>query len=115
MLHSIKDQDGLDTPGIRTLCPTRWTVRADALASIIQNYSSLQDLWPETLKCTSDTEMKARIQGVNSVMQNFQFLFSILLAELILWHTDRLSATLQKQDLSSVEGVEIAMLSVKTL
>ena len=28
--------------GIRPLCPTRWTVRADSLANIIENYSSLQ-------------------------------------------------------------------------
>ena len=28
--------------GIRPLCPTRWTVHADSLATIIENYSSLQ-------------------------------------------------------------------------
>jgi len=115
MLRNIKEQSGLDIPGVRTLCPTRWTVRADALASIINNYSSLQELWPEALKGTSDTEMKARIHGISSIMQTFQFLFSIQLAELILRHTDHLSATLQQPDLSSVEGFEIAMLSVKTL
>ena len=33
------------------------------LASIIHNYSPLQDLWLEALKCRFDTEMKACIIG----------------------------------------------------
>ncbi len=32
---------GSRSPGIRLLCPTRWTVRADALASILDNYETL--------------------------------------------------------------------------
>ena len=115
MLRTIKEQSAVDTPGVRTLCPTRWTVRADALASIISNYESLQELWPAAQKATSDTGMKARIQGISSQMQTFRFFFAINLAELILRHADRLSATLQQPDLSSVEGYEIAMLVVKTL
>ncbi len=30
--------------GIRLLCPTRWTIRADAMTSIISNYSVLHEL-----------------------------------------------------------------------
>ena len=30
---------------VRVLCPTRWTVRADSLASIIGNYGALQQTW----------------------------------------------------------------------
>ena len=37
------------TMGIRVLCPTRWTVRAEALQSIISNYSAIQALWEESL------------------------------------------------------------------
>ncbi len=29
------------SPGVRVLCPTRWTVRADSLASVIENYDVL--------------------------------------------------------------------------
>ncbi len=39
----------------------------------------------------------------------------LLLSEMILRHCDKLSQTLQSPDLSSVEGHEIAMLTVKTL
>ena len=71
--------------------------------------------WDEALKCTSDTEVKVRIQGVSSQMDTFQFLFNLLLSELILRHTDKLGQTLQSLALSTVEGHEVAMLTVKTL
>jgi len=38
-----------DTCKIRSLCPTRWTVRADALKNIIENYQVLQETWDESL------------------------------------------------------------------
>ena len=56
--------------------------------------------------------MKARIQGVTSQMHTFKFLFGLILCEMILRHT---SQTLQQPKLSSVEGREVAMLTVKTL
>ena len=83
------------------LCPTRWTVRANSLASIITNYNNIQDLWEKALISTRDTEIKARIRGVASQMQTFKFFFGL---ELILRHTDKLSQTLQQPELSSVEG-----------
>lgn len=61
---------------------------------------------------TSDTEMKARIRGLQVT---FQLLFGLLLSEMILRHTDKLSKTLQNPELSSTEGHEIAILTVKTL
>ena len=44
---------------VHTLCPTRWTVRRDALAAFIENYTELMDLWDWSLQATSGTEMKA--------------------------------------------------------
>ena len=113
MLIRLKEEIGSDAPSIRTLCPTRWTVRAQSLASIIANYKELQQLWEEALMATSDTEMKARIQGISSQMETFRFLFGLLLSEMILRPTDMLSKTLQNLEMFSVEGHEIAMLTVK--
>jgi hypothetical protein len=61
----------------------------------------------------SDTDMKARIRGIESQMEKFRFLFGLILSEMILRHCDKLSQTLRSPDLSSVEGHEIAMLTVK--
>ena len=38
MLDELKSDTAPGTPGIRVLCPTRWTVRAQSLKSIIDNY-----------------------------------------------------------------------------
>ena len=44
LFHQIKDEVLPVSPGIRVLCPTRWTVRASSMKSIIENYSASQDL-----------------------------------------------------------------------
>jgi hypothetical protein len=81
--------------GIRVLCPTRWTVRADALESIISNYSALLITWEEAVEEVKDTETKARIIGVATQMKSFDFFFGAVLGERILRHSDNLSQTLQ--------------------
>ena len=48
-------------------------------------------------------------------MNTFRFLFGLTLSEMILYHADKLSQTLQSPDLSSLEGREIVMLTVTTL
>ena len=47
---------------IRRLCPTRWTVRADSMQSIINNYEELTQLWEWSLEEYTDTETKAHVQ-----------------------------------------------------
>ena len=64
------------TPGIRVLCPTRWTVRADSLLSITSNYGVLQSTWEEALLVAKDSETKARIHGVSSQMKTFNYLYA---------------------------------------
>ena len=61
------------SPGIRVLCPTRWTVRANALQSIVNNYLVLLQVWDYSLEYVRDTEMRARIQGVASEMDSLTF------------------------------------------
>ena len=113
--ETLKTEMAPDTPGIRTLCPTRWTIRAEALKSVIENYEVLNELWCECLEFVKETEMKARIHGVQSQMQQFDFFWGVTLGELILRHTDNLSRALQKADVSAADGQKIAGLTVKTL
>ena len=40
---------GESNPGIRVLCPTRWTVKADALASIMSNFETLKLTWEKAV------------------------------------------------------------------
>lgn len=79
MLNELKKETGSDAPGVRTLCPTGWTVRDKTLASIIANYDNIKLLWETALHATSASEMKARIHRMESQMQSFKFLFGLVL------------------------------------
>ena len=94
----LKEEMASGSPGVRVLCPTRWTVRAEALKSIIDNFSVLLELWDESLEIVRETEMKARIQGVAAQMKKFEFFFGVSLGLLILRHTDNLSRTMQRAE-----------------
>ena len=83
-----------DTPGFRVLCPTRWTVRANSLKSVIDNYKVLQELWESSQDETSDTSIKARIIGVETQFKTYAFFFGVHLVYLILKHTDSVSQAL---------------------
>ena len=111
----LKEAMESDTPGIRVLCPTRWTVKAESLNSILENFTVLLSLWGESIDIVRDTEMKARIQGVAAQMKKFDFFFGVSLGLLILRHTDNLSRTLQRADMSAAEGQEVMQSTLSTL
>ena len=100
---------------ITLLCPTRWTVRAKSLRSIVENFDDLKTLWDWSLDNCSDTEMKARIRGVSVNMRTFDYIYGAFLGELILGHSDNLSKTLQNPKLSAADGRCVADATVKTL
>ena len=101
--------------GIRTLCPTRWTVKADALESVIENYDTLQKVFQECLKEEKDPNTKGRLRGIISYMQTFDYFFGISVGHLLLRHSDNLSRTLQRHDISAAEGQDCAAASIATL
>ena len=56
---------------IRRVCPTRWTVRADSMQSIINNYEELTQLWEWSLEEYTDTETKYFVNGCEDRMSLF--------------------------------------------
>ena len=104
IFKDLKGEMAPGSPGVRVLCPTRWTVRADSMLSIIQNYSVLQELWDKAVDIVRDSDTIARIRGVSAQMQSFNFFFGLVLGECLLRNTDNLSRTLQKKDFSAAEG-----------
>ena len=104
----------LDMPGFRVLCPTRWTVRATSLQSVLDNFEVLLCVWEEAQCAQLDSEMRARIVGVNAQMQTFDFLFGVSLGNL-LRHTDNLSKKLQLKSISAAEGQRLATLTLDIL
>ena len=64
VFEKLKSQMAPEFPGFRTLCPTRWTVRASSLESILSNYEVLQALWEEVKNIAPDADAHMRIGGV---------------------------------------------------
>ena len=98
-IKASSEEDGFSSPiGIRTFSHTQWTVRGDAIESILVNYSALGDLWEECLQSEVrlDPDVKARIIGVHYQMSTFSRLFGLKLCECVLKTTDNLSRALQK-------------------
>ena len=91
----LKAEIAPGTPGFRTMCLTRWTVRGDSLESVLRNYTVLQELWKEAREIVTDSETRARIIGVQAMMLTFEYLFGLVLGERILKHTDNLSKKLR--------------------
>ena len=107
IFQKIKNEITCGSPGVRILCPTRWTVRAEALASVSENYQALQLTWEAAREATKDTEMRARIGGVAAQMEKFAFFFGIELGRKVLSMADNLSRSLQSSTLSACGGQRI--------
>ena len=84
IFKKMKESVFSSSPGIRTLCPTRWTVRAESLSSIINNFEALRSTWEMAVDEVKDTETKSRIRGVAFQMETFDYYFGNHLATLIL-------------------------------
>ena len=115
LFQKLKSDLAPDTLGFRVLCPTRWTVRAASLQSVLDNYQVLLEVWDDALVSKIDGEMRARIIGVDTQMHRFDFLFGVSLGNLLLRHTDNLSKSLQKKSLSAAEGQRLARLTLDVL
>ena len=94
-----------DSPGLRVLCPTRWTVCANALHSIYINNEALMQLWKESLDFVRETDMRTRIIGVQSYMKKFDFFFGIMLGELVLRHSDTEAQTVVAMTVKTLESL----------
>ena len=53
----VVDDNGF-APGIRTFCPTRWTVWGNSIGSILENYQVLKMLWEECLDTRLEPDIK---------------------------------------------------------
>ena len=71
------EEESVPNHGIRSFSPTRWTVRCDAIESIVDKYNDLKRLWQECLETRLPLDIKGRIFGVQTQMSNFNTLFGL--------------------------------------
>ena len=115
IFKKIQHEITYESPGIRMLAPTRWTVRAEALTSISENYEALRDTWYVAIEESKDSEMRAHIGGVARQMDSFDFYFGIELGRKVLCMADNLSRTLQEPTISANEGQGVMKMTLEAL
>ena len=75
----------------------------------------LEQVWEGSLVMITDSELRARINGVRMTMRRFGFFFGVMLSNKILRHSDNLSKTLEKDEMSAAEGQSVAEMTAKML
>lgn len=100
---AISNNESSMPAGLRTLCPTRWTVRHSAIDCILKNYEALMSTL-EVVKCGSD-DYAAKASGLLTQMESFCTLFALKLAYLIFSPAEQFSINLQARDTTAAEGL----------
>ena len=93
LFENIKTQQDSQTSSIRSLCPTRWTVRTGAMQAIVANYEVLHETMEKSSHGTDDCSRRAG--GVLALMERFSTYFGLKLSILIFGITEQLSVALQ--------------------
>ena len=114
LFETLKLEDSPDSPHLRTLCPTRWTVRNGAIDAILSNYGALCKTLNEISENGRD-EYALKANGLLHTMEKFSTYFGLKLGYLIFSVTEQLSCTLQGKDTTCQEAKEAALLSVNYL
>ena len=89
IFNKLKEEISPHVPGLRN--PTQWTVHGASLESIRLNSKTLFVTWEDALLVVRESEVKATINGVATIMKHFDFLFGLMLAERMLKHTNNLT------------------------
>ena len=103
LFNKLKNEMSFDTPGLKPLCPTRWTVRTGTLEAVIKNYAVIiAEL--EIIAMESYGEPSRKATGLLALMEKFTTFFGLKLSFLVFSATEQLSRTLQRSDITAQES-----------
>ena len=116
VLLKLKADLSPETMGIRPLCPTRWTARAESLRSVILNHSVIHSVLEEIIdEYRENSEATSQARGIMVTMEKFSFLFGIVIGEKLFSITDTLSKALQKKTMCAMEAKRLAAVTLSSL
>ena len=94
-----------EAPGLKPLCPTRWTVRTGAIHSVLENYEALVAAFDEMQSCTHD-DQGHRAAGVFCKLEEFRTYIGLKLSYLVFGATEEVSHLLQSKTTTVDEAVQ---------
>ena len=98
---------GQSLPSLRTLCPTRWTVRHAAINSILLNYELLVKALEEIQLGHDEYASKAR--GMLAQLESFDIYFGLKLSYLIISAAEQFSINLQAKNITVQEQLRVLL------
>ena len=87
--HNVKSS-------LRQLCPTRWTVRATSMQSVMDNYNAILAALEE-IASTDKTESGSKASGLCTSFTTFQTYFALNLGVAVFSRAENLSCLMQKK------------------
>ena len=113
IFRHLQEELAPNAPGLKPLCPTRWTVRTGALESILKNYGVIRT---ELEQISQETcgEASSNASGLLALMDRFET-FGLRLSHLVFSATEQLSRTLQMHDINAQEATMAASQAVSFL
>lgn len=75
--EKLSFDSSINSPRLKPLCPTRWTVRASSMNSLLVNYQLVKSVMQEVVEQKGDSGVKAG--GWLNQMENFQTFFGLKL------------------------------------
>ena len=98
----LQDELNPGTPGLKPLCPTRWTVRTESLHAVIKNYSLIiKELDVISEEAKGDSARKSL--GIVALMDKFSTYFGLKVSFMVFSAMEQLSKTLQYRDINAQE------------
>ena len=85
LFKNIQHQSASQTPNIKPLCPTRWTVRTGAINSVLQNYGILCETLDEICADTHG-EPAAKSLGLRALMTKFSVFFGLKFSMVVFFY-----------------------------
>lgn len=113
LFNSIRNEVALGgeaSPLLRSICPTRWTVRNGSINSVLRNYANLITVLEEIRKGSDEYDAKGN--GLLVQIESFETFFGLKLAYLIFSASEQFSTNLQAKDTSIQEATRGASLLV---
>jgi hypothetical protein len=92
---------------LKPLCPTRWTVRAAAISSVLSSYEALQETLDVVIEENRRGEMAAKASGIMAQMEKFHTVFGLHIAKLVFTATDQAATSLQGKDITAAEATGV--------
>ena len=86
------------------MCPTRWTVRAEALDAVLKQYKVIIETMEEVHSTTHD-EYGMKAGGIVTALEKFDTLFGLQLGHLLFGCAENTSKVLQAKDLLIQEAM----------